>query len=84
MSWSASSVPAFTVDPFGAVAGLSSLTMATGICLRFPYGSQNAHRYSAPYSSGISVRITSASRDSSARLNRRSSNSASFIGLPPA
>ena len=48
VSVSASCCPARTVPPSGAVAGRSATTIATGMRFRFPYGSQNAHRYSAP------------------------------------
>ncbi len=81
-SWKSSSPesisPCATWSP--ALSGLPSttvpwslLTRATGILFAALNGSQNAHRYSAPYSSGISTIVTSATRGISPRENRLSS-----------
>src|SRR5262249_19759303 len=76
-SFPAMSSPAVSFSP-PTVAPLSSFTSATGTRSRRPYGSQNDHRYSAPYSSGSNRSETSAARGSLPLPNRLSSSVASF------
>src|ERR1700733_1938474 len=55
------SLPALNGCP-DTTAPRSELTSATGILFTWPNGSQNAHRYNAPYTSGSSISTTIASR----------------------
>src|ERR1700722_13973837 len=55
------SLPALNCCP-DTTAPRSELTSATGILFTCPNGSQNAHRYSAPYTSGSSISTTIATR----------------------